>query len=278
MSKGSQPTDGQNLIIEPEDLAAVQEDPIAARYVRRLIGAETMLHQDFRHCLWLVDMVPSDAAKSKVLATRLAAVARIRSESPTGSVRDAAKIPGRFTQIRQPKGQWLAVPAHSSENRSIVPMAFFTPQDIAHNSILTVDGADDYLFGILQSRPFTVWAKSVSGRLEMRIRLSPDLSYNSFPAPEPTQEQRAQITAAAQEVLRARAAHPGSSLADLYDPLATPVDLVKAHEQLDRVVLAAYALKPSATDAEMLSALFTRYEELVAPMIGMMGKKRKKGS
>jgi hypothetical protein len=157
-------------------------------------------------------------------------------------------------------------------------MAFFTPQDIAHNSILTVDGADDYLFGILQSRPFTVWAKSVSGRLEMRIRLSPDLSYNSFPAPEPTQEQRAQITAAAQEVLRARAAHPGSSLADLYDPLATPVDLVKAHEQLDRVVLAAYALKPSATDAEMLSALFTRYEELVAPMIGMMGKKRKKGS
>jgi hypothetical protein len=44
------------------------------------------------------------------------------------------------------------------------------------------------------------------------------------------------------------------------------------------VVLAAYGLKPSATDAEVLSALFTRYEELVAPMIEMMGKKRKKGS
>ena len=57
-----------------------------------------------------------------------------------------------------------------------------------------------------------------------------------------------------------------------------PPDLLKAHEQLDRVVLAAYELKPSATDTEVLSALFTRYEELVAPMIGVMGKKRKKGS
>lgn len=53
---------------------------------------------------------------------------------------------------------------------------------------------------------------------------------------------------------------------------------VALFEQLDRVVLAAYGLKPSATDAEVLSALFTRYEELVAPMIEMMGKKRKKGS
>jgi hypothetical protein len=57
-----------------------------------------------------------------------------------------------------------------------------------------------------------------------------------------------------------------------------PPDLLKAHEQLDRVVLAAYGLKPSATDTEVLSALFTRYEALVAPMAGIMGNTRKKGS
>jgi len=45
-----------------------------------------------------------------------------------------------------------------------------------------------------------------------------------------------------------------------------PPDLLKAHEQLDRVVLAAYGLKASATDAEVLSVLFTRYEELTAPL------------
>jgi hypothetical protein len=91
-------------------------------------------------------------------------------------------------------------------------------------------------------------------------------------------EQRAQITATAQEVLRARDAHPSSSLADLYDPLATPTDLVKAHATLDKVVLAALDLAPSASDGEILSSLFKRYGELVAPMAGLMGKKtRKKG-
>jgi hypothetical protein len=50
-----------------------------------------------------------------------------------------------------------------------------------------------------------------------------------------------------------------------------------AHRELDKFVLAAYGLKSSATDAQVLSVLFTRYEELVAPMIGMMDKKKKKG-
>ena len=276
MLKGSQPTDGQNLIIEPEDLAAVQEDPIAARYVRRLIGGETMLHGGLRHCFWLVDMMPSDAVASKVLSTRLAAVARMRRESPTTSVQAAAKTPGLFTQIRQPKQRWLAMPRVSSENRDYVPMAFFGSDDCSHDTLLFVDGATDYLFGLLQSRPFNVWAKTVSGRLKSDIRLSPDLSYNSFPAPDPTPAQRAQITAAAQEVLRARDSHPSSSLADLYDPLATPVDLVKAHNTLDKSVLAALGLSSSASDGEVLSALFKRYGELVAPMAGLMSTKKKK--
>jgi hypothetical protein len=101
----------------------------------------------------------------------------------------------------------------------------------------------------------------------MRIRLSPDLSYNSFPAPEPTSELRAQITVAAQEVLRARDAHPGSSLADLYDPLAMPVDLVKAHATLDKAVLASLGLAPSVSDGEVLGALFKRYAELTRSIL-----------
>ena len=116
----------------------------------------------------------------------------------------------------------------------------------------------------------------MSGRLKSDVRLSPDLSYNSFPAPEPTLELRAQITAAAQEVLRAREAHPGSSLADLYDPLAMPVDLVKAHATLDKAVLASLGLAPSVSDGEVLSALFKRYGEMVAPMAGLLEKKKRK--
>jgi hypothetical protein len=248
LTEGNKPQDGGGLIVEPEDLAEVQGDPIAAKYLRKLIAAQSMLHGDDRHCLWMVGAEPAELRSSRILQDRLETVRRTRAESPTEAARAKAATPYLFLAMRQPKSRWLAVTATSSENRSIIPMKFFEATDIAHNSILALDSADDYLFGLLQSRPFNVWAKSVSGRLEMRIRLSPDLSYNSFPAPEPTPAQRAQITAAAQEVLRARAAHQNASLADLYDPLATPADLVKAHGILDKAVLAALGLPSSASD------------------------------
>ena len=82
-------------------------------------------------------------------------------------------------------------------------------------------------------------------------------------------------------MIDARTKHPDQTLADLYNPLGMPPDLIKAHDELDRVVLAAYGLKPSATDAEVLSALFTRYEELTAPLAAGMankGAKKSKGT
>jgi hypothetical protein len=267
LTEGNKPQDGGGLIVEPEDLAEVQGDPIAAKYLRKLIAAQSMLHGDDRHCLWMVGAEPAELRSSRILQDRLETVRRTRAESPTEAARAKAATPYLFLAMRQPKSRWLAVPATSSENRSIIPMKFFEATDIAHNSILALDSADDYLFGLLQSRSFTVWAKSVSGRLKSDVRLSPDLSYNSFPAPEPTSELRAQITAAAQEVLRARDAHPGSSLADLYDPLAMPVDLVKAHATLDKAVLASLGLAPSVSDGEVLGALFKRYAELTRSIL-----------
>lgn len=48
--------------------------------------------------------------------------------------------------------------------------------------------------------------------------------------------ERAAIEAAAQGVLDARARFPTATLADLYDPLAMPPELLRAHQALDRVV------------------------------------------
>ena len=52
-----------------------------------------------------------------------------------------------------------------------------------------------------------------------------------------------------------------SSLADLYDPLAMPPDLAKAHQHLDRAVDVAYGYKGARTDAERVSFLFGLYEK-----------------
>ena len=60
------------------------------------------------------------------------------------------------------------------------------------------------------------------------------------------------------------------SLADLYDPLAMPPKLVKAHDDLDRAVDSMFAPRRRnkfESDADRLSLLFERYEALTSPLL-----------
>ncbi|MCK0509791.1 type IIL restriction-modification enzyme MmeI [Aromatoleum buckelii] len=119
--------------------------------------------------------------------------------------------------------------------------------------------------------------RGVCGRLESRIRYSAGIVYNNFPWPSPTDKQRTAIKAAAQAVLDARAAHPGASLADLYDPLTMPPDLVKCHQKLDAAVDAAYGYKGASTDAARVAFLFGLYQQLTSlqPTEGSKPKRRR---
>lgn len=67
--------------------------------------------------------------------------------------------------------------------------------------------------------------------------------------------------AAAQGILDARAQFPGSSLADLYDPLTMPPALLKAHQSLDRAVDAACGKTNFKTEAERVAFLFELYKK-----------------
>ena len=73
---------------------------------------------------------------------------------------------------------------------------------------------------------------------------------------------------AAEAVLAARQPHldAGATLADLYDPLAMPPALVKAHAALDRAVDRAYRPQPFTTEANRVAFLFDRYEALTNPL------------
>jgi len=88
-----------------------------------------------------------------------------------------------------------------------------------------------------------------------------------FPWPEPTGKQYAAVEEAAQGVLDARAKFPDSTFADLYDPLAMPLDLVEAHRLLDRAVDAAYGKSSFGSEAERVAFLFERYEVLTHPLL-----------
>jgi hypothetical protein len=119
------------------------------------------------------------------------------------------------------------------------------------------------------------WVRYTCGRLESRYRYSKDIVYNNFPWPEPTDKQRAAIETAAQVVLDARARFPTATLADLYDPLTMPPELVKAHRTLDHAVDAAYGKSAFNSEAERVAFLFECYQQLVAPLVPVKKKGRK---
>ena len=93
-------------------------------------------------------------------------------------------------------------------------------------------------------------------------RYSIGVVYNPFPWPDLNASSRTQIASLASDVLKARAAHPSSTLADLYDPDTMPRDLRKAHKALDAAVDGLYRKKAFATDLERVEHLLKLYEEI----------------
>ena len=82
-----------------------------------------------------------------------------------------------------------------------------------------------------------------------------------------------------QQLLDARLQFPKSSLADLYDPLAMPPVLVKAHNDLDKAVDQAYRSQPFTGDANAMEFLFELYEKNTADLFskGKINKVKDKG-
>ena len=78
--------------------------------------------------------------------------------------------------------------------------------------------------------------------------------------PEADEARKAAVMAAAQAVLDARAKYSESTLADLYDPLAMPPELSKAHAKLDALVDKLYDRAFAfATDTDRVAHLFALY-------------------
>ncbi|MBR5966632.1 MAG: methylase [Treponema sp.] len=115
----------------------------------------------------------------------------------------------------------------------------------------------------MTSAVHNAWMRAVAGRLKSDYRYSASLVYNNFPWPNPTEEQKEKIERTAQAILDARANHPDSLLADLYDETFMPQDLRKTHEANDKAVMAAYGFKSTVSESEIVAELFKLYESLV---------------
>ena len=263
MSKGSQPTDGGYLLMSEQDrVELITKYPEANEFIRPFVGSDDLIKGKKRFCLWLKNISPAKYRHIAPIMARLKGVAESRLKSPTASVRRNADTPMLFTQIRQPDTNYLAVPEVSSENRRYIPISFLSPEIIGSNKLYMVSNADKYMFGVLISNVHMAWMRTVAGRLELRYSYSPAV-YNNFPWCNPTAEQKKKIEETAQAILDARALYPDCSLADLYDEVAMPPELRKAHQANDRAVMQVYGFDvKTMTESTCVAELMKMYQEM----------------
>src|SRR5574344_628863 len=273
---GNKPIDdGNYLFTEEEKNAFVKSEPLSEKYFHKWLGSDEFINRYYRWCLYLGKCPPNELKQMPEVLKRIEAVKKFRLESKSEGTRKIAATPTRFHVENIPDSTYVLIPEVSSEKRNYIPMGFITPDILSSNLVKIVPDATLYHFGILTSGMHMAWMRYVCGRLEMRYRYSKDIVYNNFPWPAPTDKQKADIEAAAQSVLDARANYPDSSLADVYDPDTMPADLLKAHQKLDRLVEKAYS-KSFDSDAARVSFLFQKYQELTMPLVaGMKGKGKK---
>ena len=268
MNWGSKATDGGFLIVkDSEKDEFLRREPAAEKYLRPFIGSEEFINAKKRWCLWLVDCPPDELKKMPAVLARVDEVRKFREKSSKEATRRKSAFPTLFDENHQPETDYLLIPEVSSERRRYIPIGFFSPEILCSNLVRIVPNATLYHFGVLTSGMHMAWTRYVCGRLKSDYRYSKDVVYNNFPWPDADAETQAQIADAAQAVLDARAEFPNSSLADLYDPVATPPALVKAHEKLDRLVERAYRKAKFDSDAERVAFLFERYLELTKDLI-----------
>lgn len=249
---GSKPRDGGHLSnLTPQEAAEIREsDPIASKYLRRIVGAREMVQGIERFCLWLAESSPRERIDSPVLAERIENVRLDRINAgakvdvdKASPKRDKIGSPHLFAEDHQPSVRFLAVPAVSSINRKHVPVTFFNPDTIANNRLYMIPNADLGVFGILQSRAFALWAESRGSRMKSDYQLAARTVYNTFPLRKLSATELNQLEEISNDLLSARGA-TNLSLNEIYDPKSMPSEVRPVQTKLDLFIFRALGINP----------------------------------
>lgn len=260
---GNQPIDGGFLLMtEAERKAALEAEPFIEKNIRKYVGSVEYINNLPRYCLWLKEAEPAYLRKSSFIMDRINKVKSFREGSKRKETRELAENPSQFAFVSHNETGYVIIPSVSSERRKYIPIGFMPSNVIASNLCLIIPNAELFHFGVLTSEMHMTWVKYVCGRLKSDYRYSNSIVYNNFPWPvsQNTKQVKA-IETAAQKILDTRALFPESSLADLYDPLTMPPELVKAHHELDRAVDLAYRPQPFTSESNRMEFLFALYEK-----------------
>ncbi|WP_419552637.1 class I SAM-dependent DNA methyltransferase [Candidatus Poriferisodalis sp.] len=263
---GSKPIDNGHYIFDSEEMALfLGQEPAAEKYLRPYVGAREYLQGGDRWILALHEASPTELSRMPLVRKRIAAVRDYRRSSASKPTQRLAETPKLWHVNVIPREPYLVLPEVSSERREYLPIGWLEPPIIPSNLVKVLIDASLAEFGLLSSAMHMAWMRAVAGRMKSDYRYSVGVVYNTFPLPRGFSDDgpSAKLDAPAQAVLDARAAHPGATLAELYDPDLMPTDLRKAHRELDRAVDRLYRSRPVfKSESERLQHLFGLYERV----------------
>lgn len=263
---GNMPRDGGHLFLD-SDLATkiMAVDAVARPVIKRFVGSDEMINGKQRYCLWIEDDEAETVKESDFVTQRLKLVAENRLQSDAASTRKFASLPHRFVQIAgRPKQDCIVVASVSSENRDYLPVALMDADTIISNKTFGIFDAPLWNLALIASRLHWVWIGTVCVRMRTDFSYSNTLGWNTFPVPLLTEQNKADLTACAEDILLAREAHFPATIADLYAPDAMPDNLRRAHERNDEVLERIYIGRRFKNDTERLEKLFELYTKMAA--------------
>jgi len=265
---GNKPIDdGNYLFLEEEMQEFLSLEPKAKKFFHPWMGATEFLYGKKRWVLWLGEADPSELRAMPKVLEKIEAVRKYRLKSKSKPTQRLADTPTRFHVENMPCTNYLLIPEVTSERRKYIPTGFISPEIISSNLVKISGSATVYHFGILASAMHMAWTKYVCGRLKGDFRYSIKIVYNNFPWPNVAAEKNIEkVKHCAEKVLEVRDKFKDSSLADLYDPLTMPPNLVKAHRELDKAVDLCYRPQSFTNETRRIEFLFDLYNQYTTSM------------
>ncbi len=112
-----------------------------------------------------------------------------------------------------------------------------------------------------------VWIGTVCVRMRTDFSYSNTLGWNTFPVPTLTEQNQADLTRCAENILLAREHYFPATIADMYDSerMDSEFPLVReAHDRNDEVVERIYIGRRFKNDTERLEKLFELYVKMTS--------------
>ena len=152
----------------------------------------------------------------------------------------------------------------SSENREFLPIGLEGQDTIIGDRNFALYDAPLWNMALIASRLHWVWIGTVCVRMRTDFSYSNTLGWNTFPVPTLTEQNKADLTKCAEDILLAREVHYPATIADLYDPDAMPENLRRAHDANDETLERIYIGRRFKNDTERLEKLFELYTKMTS--------------